>query len=80
MWPMEQFEFETPALKFRTNLFSENNGPGFVMSPQLDYIFSYASGGEPFHYHGPHELYIITGGQQNQLIVLPLPMRKSDYS
>jgi len=29
----------------------------------------YVRGGEPIHYHGPHELCIIAGGPQNQWIL-----------
>jgi len=32
----------------------------------------WSRGGEHFYYHGPHEMCIITGGPQNQLIIIPL--------
>jgi len=30
---------------------------------------AYTSGGEPIYYHGPHELCVIAGGPQIQLIL-----------
>ena len=32
------------------------------------FLTTYNKGGEPIYYHGPHELCIIAGGPQNQLI------------
>jgi len=42
---------------------------------EILYLEHLEQGGEPIYYHGPHELCIIAGGTQNQLIfgkILPL--------
>jgi len=38
------------------------------VQPGLSYYAVYTRGGEPIYYHEPHELCIIAGRPQNQLI------------